>query len=343
MLLVALCFLPMPLCAGPVEQGDSCRALGDTYHAMICYEQALCLRDDAAVRMRLGECHYLRGNYRQCINTMKVVPEDSLSHEALRQIFYSYEQLSDRRPMLYWGSVLVGRYPMDAAVLARQMQTYTLEDEPEKSERLGRAYCRVDSGNVLVLRALSDARFYQRNYREAARGYERLLALGDSTYNVFFSLGMCYEQLDEDIKAYRMLSRAVAVTDSMKPQSLRHLGSLCLKRSLFDQAERCLARSLLLIQPEPALLYLLHNSLGETHYNQQRFTEAIGAWRKALELRPDSYVTCYNIATTSRHIGDRKQARQAYADFLAMARREPKPTDALRQMMMNAEEYLARN
>ena len=68
---------------------------------------------DCMVQMKLANCHYKRGNYRETANLLKLVPEDSLSHDAFRQLCFSYQKQGDNDSFIYWASQLNYRYPMD--------------------------------------------------------------------------------------------------------------------------------------------------------------------------------------------------------------------------------------
>ena len=54
---------------------------------------------DCMVQMKLANCHYKRGNYRETADLLKLVPEDSLSHEAFRQLCFSYQKQGDNDQM----------------------------------------------------------------------------------------------------------------------------------------------------------------------------------------------------------------------------------------------------
>ena len=82
-----------------VARGDSCMAQYDYFHAMGYYEQALAAEgrngqftihnsqltiDNSQLIMKLAECRYLRADYGGCIALLESLPEDSLTHDALR-------------------------------------------------------------------------------------------------------------------------------------------------------------------------------------------------------------------------------------------------------------------
>ena len=71
-----------------VQAGDSCMQQYNTFEALKYYQEAYAIAKPRSqyctVQMKLANCHYKRGNYRETANLLKLVPEDSLSHDAFR-------------------------------------------------------------------------------------------------------------------------------------------------------------------------------------------------------------------------------------------------------------------
>ena len=59
-------------------------------------------------------------------------PEDSLSHEAFRQLAFSYQKQGDNDSFMYWANQLVNRFPMDGEVVAGLTLAYAKANQPEK-------------------------------------------------------------------------------------------------------------------------------------------------------------------------------------------------------------------
>ncbi|MBP3778081.1 MAG: hypothetical protein J6I38_02815, partial [Prevotella sp.] len=81
-----------------VQAGDSCMQQYNTFEALKYYQEAYAIakkRSQHMVQMKLANCHYKRGNYRETADLLKLVPEDSLSHEAFRQLCFSYQKQGD--------------------------------------------------------------------------------------------------------------------------------------------------------------------------------------------------------------------------------------------------------
>ena len=75
-----------------VQSGDSCMSAFNTFEALQNYQRAYEIAQGQDVRMKLADCHYKRANYRQVTELLKNIQEDSLSHEAFRQLAFSYQK-----------------------------------------------------------------------------------------------------------------------------------------------------------------------------------------------------------------------------------------------------------
>ena len=121
------------------------------------------------IQMKLADCYYKRANYRQASDLLKLIPEDSLSHEAFRELANSYKRLGDTDSYVYWTSQLVKHYPMDGEMVAGLILGYAQLNQPEKGLTLGLNYSLKDRTNILVNRAVADAFFLKRDFTAAIR------------------------------------------------------------------------------------------------------------------------------------------------------------------------------
>ena len=90
-----------------IQAGDSLMQQYNTFEAMRYYQQAFAMKDTQESRTKLADCYYQRGNYRQTADLLKLVPEDSLSHEAFRQLALSYQKQNETDADIYWSGQLL--------------------------------------------------------------------------------------------------------------------------------------------------------------------------------------------------------------------------------------------
>ena len=316
----------------------------DYYHAMQYYTQVA--EADDMVKSKLATCYFLRADYRRCVALLEQLPDSVLSHDALRQLFYSYKALDDKTTkQRRWGERLLARFPMDSEVVADMALAYNLFDEPEQALALTQRYEAEDASNILVKRQKADAQFFLKQYPEATETYEQLLALGDSTFAAHYSLGMCYEQLAEAdstllLKAVEHYGQAVHLNDSAKAWPLYHLGAALVKLQRNAEGIHILLMALQRMQPDDAAMFNLHSALADGYYQNEEYYSAIWDWKNCLKYNPQSLASLYNIAQTYELIEeDGVKAEQAYFEFLLKAEYADRTTPALEEWKRHAEGF----
>ena len=288
------------------------------------------------------DCYYQRANYRQAADLLKLVPEDSLSHDAFRQLALSYQKQGDTDSYIYWANQLVQRFPMDAEMVAGLTLAFAKNDQPQNGIVCGLAYCMKDSTNILVNRALADAWFMNRDFTAAAKLYDKLLQQGDSVFNTLYSAGMSYTQIDSLERAYKCLLPAFALSQMQHAGCAYRLGVVCVDTKRYEEGLRYLDLATQLMQPDTTIMKAITLSRGEGYYLTEHYAEAVAAWKEHLTYNPTSIATYYNIANTyALLLEDKEQAKPYYQQFLDLARKEENPTTALQEMMQKAEAMLS--
>ena len=352
-----------------VQAGDSCMQQYNTFEALKCYQRAYSIAetqdsvrfsmegidvmDDEFrqyvpedkiprdVRMKLADCYYKRANYRQTAELLKNMPEDSLSHDAFRQLAYSYQKQGDNDSFMYWAQQLVGRFPMDGEVVAGLTLAYAKANQPQRGIICGMKYCQRDSTNILVNRALADAWFMNRDFTAAGKLYDRLLEQGDSTFNTLYSAGMCCSQLDSLERAYKYLQLAFLISGMQHAGCAYRLGVVCVDTQRYPEGLNYLNLARELMRPDSTIMKAITLSQGEGYYLSQHYEEAVNAWKEHLTYNPTSVATYFNIANAYAYIlKDDEQARTYYQQFLDRAAEVENPTPQLSEMVAQAREML---
>ena len=324
-----------------VQLGDSCMQRYNTFEALKHYQQAYEMKDTIEVRTKLADCHYKRGNYRETSELLKNVPEDSLSHDAFRQLCFSYQKQGDTDSYIYWTGQLVNHYPMDGEMVAGLTLAYAKNQQPQNGIICGMRYCLKDSTNILVNRALADAWFMNRDFSAAAKLYDRLLEQGDSTFNTLYSAGMSYSRIDSLERAYKYLQLAFLISGMQHYGCAYRLGVVCVDTKRYPEGLNYLKLATELMLPDTTVMRAITLSQGEGYYLTQQYPEAVEAWKHHLSYNPSSVATYYNIANADAYLlKDNEEAEAYYRQFLDLARKEEKPTEQLKQMIKNAEDMI---
>ena len=350
-----------------VQKGDSCMQQYNTFEALQYYQQAYDLAQSQDitrfsmdkdfslskpyvpkdkvprhVRLKLADCHYQRANYRQTTELLKNMPEDSLTHDAFRELALGYQKQGDTDSYIYWASQLLGRFPMDAEIVAGLILAFAKNDQPQNGIICGLKYTLKDSTNILVNRALADAWFMNRDFTAAAKLYDKLLQQGDSVFNTLYSAGMSYTQIDSLERAYKCLLPAFALSQMQHAGCAYRLGVVCVDTKRYEEGLRYLDLATQLMQPDTTIMKAITLSRGEGYYLTEHYAEAIAMWKEHLAYNPTSIATYFNIANTyALLLEDKEQAKPYYQQFLDLARKEENPTTALQEMMQKAEAMLS--
>ena len=293
------------------------------------------------VQMKLADCHYKRANYREAANLLKLIPEDSLSHESFRELANSYKRLGDTDSYVYWTSQLVKHYPMDGEMVAGLILGYAQLNQPEKGLTLGLNYSLKDRTNILVNRAVADAFFLKRDFTAAGIWYDQLLQQGDSTFNTLYSAGMSHSQAGNLEKAYNCLSQALILSQLQHAGCAYRLGVVCVDTKRYEEGLRALDLAIELTKPDTTMMKAITLSQGEGYYLTEHYPEALEAWKRHLSYNPGSIATYYNIANTYTYlVKDDEQAKKYYQQFLDLARQEAEPNEQLKEMVRKSEEMM---
>ena len=324
-----------------LQAGDSLMQQYNTFEALRYYQQAFAMKDTQESRTKLADCYYQRGNYRQTADLLKLVPEDSLSHEAFRQLALSYQKQNETDAYIYWSGQLLERFPMDGEIVAGRTLAFTRVNQPEKGIVCGMKYCLRDTTNILVNRALADAWFMNRDFKAASKLYERLLQQGDSTFNTIYSAGMCYAQIDSLNQAYNCLLPAFQLTQMQHANCAYRLGVVSVDLHSYEEGLAYLNHALKLMQPDTTVMKAITLSQGEGYYLTKQYDKAVEAWKLHLTYNPSSIATYYNIASAYYYLlSDVPQAKSYLEQFLQAARREQNPNAKLTEMINKADELL---
>jgi len=327
-----------------IQAGDSCMQNYNTLEALKYYQQAYAMKDTTEVRIKLADCYYKRANYRQTADLLKIIPTKDLTHEAFRQLAYSYQKQGDNDSFVWWTSNLISQYPMDGEMTAGLITALAKEDQAWKGINYGEKYFKQDSTNILVNRALADAYFMDRKFDKSVALYERLLQQGDSTFNTLYSAGMCYTRLDSLNRAYKCLIPAFLISGMQHPGCAYRLGVVSVDLGSYEEGLGYLDLATKLMLPDTTIMKAITLSQGEGYYLTKQYEKAIEAWKRHLDYNPTSIATYYNIANATYYCFQNvKQAKTYYERFLALARKEPNPNAKLTEMIGQAEEFLKKH
>lgn len=330
-----------------VAAGDSLLSSYRIFEALGCYEEAWQRYADISAARGLAECHYRRGDYRRCVALLErvaTVSEDSLTHESLRQLVYSHKYFKNTLSEIRWGEILLKKYPFDGEMTAEIARVYNLDDVnlPQRANALAKAYCRNDSTNLSVLLQYADSYLFQKDYANALPIYQKLLALGDSTFNVYYSIGMCHVRLENLPEARSYLKEAAEINQHKNIACLYRLGEVCLALDSLNESIHYLELAVQNMMPDHIMMFTTKRALGEAFYKKEQWWNAIYAWREALKNNQTSMATCFNLAQAYGVVEEKEQEAKFYKVFLSMAAQLEEKNEELQKWIEQAIKVVGR-
>ena len=279
---------------GLVAKGDSCVTENDYFHALDYFLQAQKIRDTKDLQMKIADCYYCRYQLKECITILEKIKEDSLSHDAFKELYYAYGAMENPSTQEIYGYALIRRFPMDSKILASLMHLIIDNDKygtrQFQAVEFGEKYYKKDSDNVEVNRALAQAYFFSQKYDKSLNMYQRLLQEKDTTFSGLYYTGLCYEYLHNLDSAKVYLQKAVNLSPK-NPVGMYRLGMVESQLHLNLEAISHLETAAQLYQPSPTLMRLIYKNLGQSEAESGNKAKALEAWKKALAYEPDDDIT----------------------------------------------------
>jgi tetratricopeptide (TPR) repeat protein len=184
--------------------------------------------------------------------------------------------------------------------------------KPAEAEDEFRAALRVNPRHSGAQYELGTLLFADEHLEEAAEHLERATELQSDNTDAYLALGKVYRQQGKDEDAKRALDSALMKKPDSSP-ALYELAMLLKKRGDNEQAAVYLKKVRALHRHEVSSGDAnAENSKGISLMNQGKLTEALTAFRRALEIDSRYVVSAYNIGVVLAHQGDQDAAITAF-------------------------------
>ena len=219
---------------------------------------------------------------------LKTIPEDSLTHDALREMYYAQGAMQQTTLQTYWGMTLIEKFPMDGHIVADLMKVFLNQEDsnPNMAVLYGERYCKVDSDNVEVNRTLGEAYFLNRKYEQCIAIYNKVMAAGDTTYNALYYTAGAYEYLEKFDSAALYFAKAVERDPKMAVGNYR-LGVVENQLGRYDAAIEHLRTAATLYEPNKTIMFVIYKNMGDAKNSLKQFKEAYLYWGYALAYADD--------------------------------------------------------
>jgi enediyne biosynthesis protein E4 len=160
--------------------------------------------------------------------------------------------------------------------------------------------------------------FADEHFEEAAMHLARASELEPHKTEMYLALGKVYRQQGKDAEAERAFKMALAQNPELSP-AMYELAILARKRGDKEQSAGYLDRVRALHQADVSIGEAnTKNSEGVSLMNAGKLSEALGAFRQALEVDPAYVVSAYNMGVVLAHQGKQDAAIAAFRKAIAI-------------------------
>lgn len=280
------------------------------------YTQLQWGNDSVAVFRRLAQCYHKQGDYQSESRTLLRIPTDSLTHNDMRQLYYSHSNTQDSVAMETWGRRILQLYPYDADIITSVAADLMQQNKVDSARQLTKHYLEADTTNFYVLRQYAYSCYLLGDYAEAQRAYLKLYRKGWKGFEVNFILGICYSEMNDANNAYSHLVRANQMKNGRNILVLKMLAKNCMKLGMPKESAGYMEQAIELSVPDSVTLSGMYNSLAEAFFYLHDYEHAIAAFQKASKFQPTNALTYYNIAQMYSGLKDPAGMANYYKLFL---------------------------
>lgn len=329
LLMLLLCIVPVAM-MGKKEKvavvdtmlvrGDSLMADFDYYGAAACYEKSVAASDARNVRHKLAECYYRLQRYRDCIECLRPIKQDSLSHTGMRMMYYSYHALEHNDSIAVWGDLIQYSYRRDMEVAVSLARFYNAQKQPIAAKCAAGNYLHYDSLCVPALKQYGYAQYLdsecEDSYQKAIATYDKILKIDNDDFEAVFMKGMCLSMMDSLKLALPYLERAAKMKDYTHAPSVLRLGLVAADLGYDVEARDYLAKAEMLMMPEPEVVYAIKKKQAGVYCNVREYRKAADALLECIRLHPNDALAYYNVSEMFRVLGDDSNYKLYLTKFL---------------------------
>ena len=277
--------------------------------------------------LTLGLSHYGRGSYQQCVDVLEPLAQNyigtatsPLTADAYHALYYSYQRMGQREDMYYWGRKCLDKNADDAEIIADMAKHYNGEEKPDMALSVADPYNLRHPEQLLVARQLANACFLNMNFELAKPLYLQLLSDGLRTFDVAYSLGLCYFQEERYDSAYTFLRQAAEMNRFQNNNCLYRLGIASVKTGHAEEGVEYINKVLQQLTPSEELIRSLHRELADGYAQLGR--DSLELEELKLVMVHGGYAdmrVMWRVACCYESIGDIDNARYHYQQVLNIA------------------------
>ncbi len=288
-------------------------AIGNYDEALLHYERSIESNPDNAL---------IKYEYAKLLSKTKKFDESS-------NMFYKLIDIDYKNPNYHYELGLVLEHLKDSTAQNRFYNAFQLDSTHQKAIfRIARFHLKkrhyklvnryVDIGlksyanNKQLISLKAQNYYWQEDYENAAKWFEKLITLNESTQFIHEKLSFCYNRIYEHQKAIEQGLLALKF-DPKNATNLFILGQLYERINDFENAEKYMLQSIFILDVPFDAEYM---KLASVYNRQKKYKEAIETYKRAIDENPtNEQAQFFLVYTKDNYYKDVDTRIKLYEDF----------------------------
>jgi len=168
----------------------------------------------------------------------------------------------------------------------------------------------LDSSNIQLRRQLGNCHYKLEEYKEALPHFNYLTAHKDSSATLLRKIGAIHYFLGMSDTAIPYLRLSIS-KDSLNSETHYYLAASLNQIGKREEALSAFQTALLLMQPDPQVVYMIQNQMGIALGALKRYEESYDSFRQAYEYNPNDLKLIYQMAMAKGEQKGEKNLKEA--------------------------------
>ena len=272
-------------------------------------------------KIRLMQAYYRLKDYRQSIWAGRAVLQLDSIPAVLSYVGDAFRQIEDSDSALWYYRRALALRPMNQSTLAKAANILISKEDYDGAVAITGPFLEEDPDNVSIAPLKGLALYRKGDYDSAIALFERQKEIGNESYPIHYYLGQSYWRANIMWRAEKELVAAWQI-DSSDVSLAYSIAAVKYEayRSFDKDIKPWLDKAIEMMQPDPALMYRIHQQYGLGYYREEAWSQAIEQYKEAYRYNPKFISAISTIAYCYQQKKDYRQAVEWYEKYLKLAR-----------------------
>jgi len=272
-------------------------------------------------KIRLMQAYYRLKDYRQSIWAGRAVLQLDSIPAVVSYVGDAFRQIEESDSALWYYRRALALRPMNQSTLAKAANILISKEDYDGAVAITGPFLEEDPDNVSIAPLKGLALYRKGDYDSAIALFERQKEIGNESYPIHYYLGQSYWRANIIWRAEKELVAAWQI-DSSDVSLAYSIAAVKYEayRSFEKDIKPWLDKAIEMTQPDPALMYRIHQQYGLGYYREEAWNQAIEQYKEAYRYNPKFISAISTIAYCYQQKKDYRQAVEWYEKYLKLAR-----------------------